>query len=600
MNSFAFEKQDFAQNPNMMNYQFAYENFDWGDAQKLIKGFKGGINIAYEAVDRHVEEGHGEQTALVVIGKNGHRETCSYLQLQQKSNQFANLLTTLGIEKGHLLCSLCERNMNLYTAIMGSFKTGVVFSSLFSAFGPEPIRARMEIGGARVLFTSAKLYRKKVAAWRNELACLRYVLLYDCNGNCPENCVDVDVFLGKQSTDFDITHTSAYDTALLHFTSGTTGKPKGVVHVHEAVVYHKYSGFCALDIKPNDIYWCTADPGWVTGISYGVISPLCNRATLIVDSAEFDPLRWYAIIEQEKVNIWYTAPTAIRMLMKTGKTLIRRHDLSSLRFLASVGEPLNPEAVRWSKDAFGKAFHDNWWQTETGGIMLANYASEEIKPGSMGKPLPGVFAAIVKVNEKGRVTQLTDANQTGELAFRPSWPSMFRDYLHETERYQACFKDGWYLSGDLAYKDEDGYYWFVGRISDLIKSSGHLIGPFEVESALLEHPAVAEAGVIGIPDPVASEVVKAFVVLQPGYEVSDELIKSIMAHARLALGAAIAPREIEIKDNLPKTRSGKIMRRLLKARELGEEEGDISTLESDEQLRFGKRSGDYQTRREDE
>jgi acetyl-CoA synthetase len=579
--------------PNLRHYQQSYTNFDWCQAEQQIKGYQNGINIAYEAVDRHIEEGYGEQLALIFMGKTGQRETYTYGQLQQQSNRFANLLTGLGIQKGHLLCSLSERNPTLYTAIIGCFKAGVVFSPLFSAFGPKPIRSRMEIGGARVLLTSAKLYRKKVAAWRHEVNSLRYVLLYDCDGQCPDDCIDIDSVLGQQSEAYKICTTSAKDTALLHFTSGTTGQPKGVVHVHESVIYHKYSGYCALDIQPKDIYWCTADPGWVTGISYGVISPLCNRATLIVDNAEFDPLRWYSIIEQEKVSIWYTAPTAIRMLMKSGKELISQHDLSSLRFLASVGEPLNPEAVLWSQEVFGKPFHDNWWQTETGGIMLANFAAENVKPGSMGRPLPGIQAGIVQVDEQGQVTQLMGANETGELALRPGWPSMFRDYLHETGRYQDCFKDGWYLSGDLAYQDEEGYYWFVGRHSDLIKSSGHLIGPFEVESALLEHPAVAEACVIGVPDPVAGEVVKAFVALQPGYEQSDELLKSLMAHARVKLGAAIAPREIVVNTNLPKTRSGKIMRRLLKARALGLDEGDISTLESDDLSQRGKRSDDY-------
>jgi acetyl-CoA synthetase len=579
--------------PNLRHYQQSYENFDWRYAKQQIKGYLHGINIGYEAVDRHIEEGYGEQLALIFLGKKGQRETYSYGQLQQQSNRFANFLTAIGVQKGHLLCSLSERNPTLYTAIIGCFKAGVVFSPLFSAFGPKPIRSRMEIGGARVLLTSAKLYRKKVAAWRHELSSLRCVLLYDCEGNCPDDCIDIDVALNQQSERYKICATSAHDTALLHFTSGTTGQPKGVVHVHESVIYHKYSGYCALDIHANDIYWCTADPGWVTGISYGVISPLCNRATLIVDNAEFDPLRWYSIIEQEKVSIWYTAPTAIRMLMKSGKELIGQHDLSSLRFMASVGEPLNPEAVRWSQEVFGKPFHDNWWQTETGGIMLANFASEKVKPGSMGRPLPGIQAGIVQVDERGRVTQLMGAGETGELALRPGWPSMFRNYLHENGRYQDCFKDGWYLSGDLAYQDEDGYYWFVGRRSDLIKSSGHLIGPFEVESALLEHPAVAEAGVIGVPDPLAGEVVKAFVALQAGYEQSDELLKILMAHARVKLGAAIAPREIVVKHNLPKTRSGKIMRRLLKARELGLAEGDISTLESDEDSQSGKGRDEY-------
>lgn len=568
--------------PNMQSYEQSYANFNWHQAEQLIKGYKSGINMGYEAVDRHVEDGHGEQTALIILGKNQQRQECSYRQLQQSSNRFANLLKSLQIEKGHLLCSLTDRSPILYTSIIGCLKSGVIFSPLFSAFGPEPIASRVKLGGAKVILTSARLYKKKIEAWRAECPSLQCVLLYDCQGKCPDNCVDLDAALNEQSDVFSICETSAQDTALLHFTSGTTGKPKAVVHVHEAVIYHKYSGYCALDIHPEDIYWCTADPGWVTGISYGVISPLCNRAILVVDNTDFDAVHWYSILEQEKVNIWYTAPTAIRMLMKLGDELSQQFDLTNLRFLASVGEALNPEAVTWSEKVLGKAFHDNWWQTETGGIMLANYINEEVKPGSMGRPLPGIQAGIVQINEQGNLFEINKAGEIGELALKPGWPSMFRDYLHESKRYQACFKNNWYLSGDLAYQDKNGYFWFVGRSSDLIKSSGHLIGPFEVESALLEHPAVAEAGVIGLPDSVAGEIVKAFVSLKPGYKEDDALIKSITAHARKKLGSALAPREICIKQNLPKTRSGKIMRRLLKARELGLPEGDTSTLESDE------------------
>jgi acetyl-CoA synthetase len=302
---------------------------------------------------------------------------------------------------------------------------------------------------------------------------------------------------------------------------------------------------------------------------------------MIVDEAEFDVTRWYDILSAEGVNVWYTAPTAIRMLMKAGADAIGVRHFPDLRFMASVGEPLNPEAVIWGNDTFGMPFHDNWWQTETGGIMIANYAAMDVKPGSMGKPLPGITAGIVEVSGDD-VTELTAPMAMGELALRPGWPSMMRGYLHEEARYQKCFKDGWYLSGDLAMRDADGYYWFVGRADDLIKSAGHLIGPFEVESALMEHEAVAEVGVIGLPDDTAGQIVKAYVALKPGYAPTDELRLELMGHARKRLGPAVAPKEIAFRQNLPKTRSGKIMRRLLKAREMGLPEGDILTLESDE------------------
>jgi acetyl-CoA synthetase len=342
-----------------------------------------------------------------------------------------------------------------------------------------------------------------------------------------------------------------------------------------------------LDFQPDDVFWCTADPGWVTGTSYGIIAPLTHGVTSIVDEGEFDAERWYQTIERQQVSVWYTAPTALRMLMKAGTGLPREHDLTSLRFVASVGEPLNPEAVVWGLDALGLPIHDNWWQTETGGIMVANYAAEDIRPGSMGRPLPGVEAAILRRDENGRIALAADGTAQvvteplteGELALRPGWPSMFRGYIGMDDRYAKSFVGGWYRTGDLAEKDEDGYFWFVGRGDDVIKSAGHLIGPFEVESAMMEHPAVAEAGVIGTPDEVAGEVVKAFVSLNPGYSWSAELSKELLAWGRVKLGAAVAPRQVSYEPDLPHTRSGKIMRRLLKAWELGLPTGDLSTLE---------------------
>ena len=405
------------------------------------------------------------------------------------------------------------------------------------------------------------------------------------DGAAIAGTLDFSELLGEADERFSIAPTNPEDPALLHFTSGTTGTPKGAVHVHQAVVTHYATGKLVLDLHPEDVFWCTADPGWVTGTSYGIIAPLTNGVTSIVDEADFDAERWYRILEQHRVSVWYTAPTAIRMMMKVGLAPLAGRKLPALRYLASVGEPLNPAAVRWGVTAFGLPFHDNWWQTETGGIMIANFPALDVRPGSMGKPVPGIDAAIVRTGKAGdsadvSVAVIEEPGVEGELALRSGWPSMFRDYLNEGERYRKCFAGGWYLTGDLARRDADGYYWFIGRKDDVIKTSGHLIGPFEVESVLMEHPAVAEAGVIGKPDPVALEVVKAFVALKTGYEPSDALKKDIMAHARKRLGAVVAPKEIDFQQSLPKTRSGKIMRRLLKARELGLPEGDVSTLES--------------------
>ncbi len=381
--------------------------------------------------------------------------------------------------------------------------------------------------------------------------------------------------------------TDPEDPALLHFTSGTTGTPKGAVHVHDAVVAHHWTGRAVLDLHDDDVYWCTADPGWVTGTSYGVIAPLTCGVTCVVDEEEFDADRWYRILEEQRVTVWYTAPTALRMLMKAGADRASRHDLSGLRHVASVGEPLNPEVVVWGQETLGRPIHDTWWQTETGAIMVANYPGCEIRPGSMGRPVPGIEAALLArdvrgelvLDEQGSPTLVTEPDVEGELALRTPWPSMMRAYLGDETRYGAAFAGDWYRSGDLARRDADGWFWFVGRGDDVIKSAGHLIGPFEVESALMEHPAVAEAGVIGVPDAVAGEVVKAFVALRTGFEASDELRLELVGFARKRLGAAVAPREIEFAADLPKTRSGKIMRRLLKARELGLPEGDLSTLE---------------------
>ena len=568
---------------NLPNYDELARTFAWSQARALLDGLPGGgLNIAHEAIDRHVLAGRGDKLALRWIGRDDHIRDFSYADLRAQTNRFANVLAQRGITKGDRVFSLLGRNPELYLAALGTLKNGSVFSPLFSAFGPEPIKARMTIGNAKVLVTSEAFYRRKVEPWRKELPGLAHVLLTDCSGNLPPDTTDLAAAMAQASDSFATVRTAPEDMALLHFTSGTTGKPKGAVHVHEAVVAHHVTGRLALDLHPDDVFCCTADPGWVTGTSYGVISPLTNGTTMIVDQAEFDAERWYRILQEQKVTVWYTAPTAIRMLMKVGADFAKRFDLSKLRLMASVGEPLNPEGVVWGVEAFGKPFHDNWWQTETGGIMISNYPSMDVKPGSMGRPLPGVEAGVVERLADGSVQEMTKPMAMGELALRPGWPSMMRAYLNEEERYRKCFVGGWYLTGDLAMRDCEGYYWFVGRTDDVIKSAGHRIGPFEVESALMEHPAVAEVGVIGIPDEAAGEVVKAFVALKNGVEPSDPLRKELLGHARQRLGPAVAPKEIAFRINLPKTRSGKIMRRLLKARELGLPEGDLSTLESEE------------------
>jgi acetyl-CoA synthetase len=489
------------------------------------------------------------------------------------------------VGRGDRVFVLAGRIPELYVAVIGALKNGSVVSPLFSAFGPEPIRARLAAGEGKVLVTTETLYRRKVTKLAGALPHLRHVLLAaDLPGAQTDTpgTLDLQWLMDGAPDDFACEPTDEESPALLHFTSGTTGTPKGALHVHGALVTHRVTGRYALDLHDDDTFWCTADPGWVTGTSYGIVAPLAHGVTSIVDEADFDAERWYRILQDYGVTVWYTAPTAIRMLMKAGPELARRFSFPSLRFVASVGEPLNPEAVWWGREVLGLPIHDNWWQTETGGIMIANTPAMDIKPGSMGKPLPGVEAAIVRRLEGGRIEPVETPDTEGELALRAGWPSMFRGYVGMEERYRRCFAGGWYLTGDLARRDADGYYWFVGRADDVIKSAGHLIGPFEVESVLMEHPAVAEAGVIGKPDEVVGEVVKAFVLLRRGYEAGEPLRLELLGHARKRLGAAVAPKEIEFAASLPHTRSGKIMRRLLKARELGLPEGDISTLEGGE------------------
>lgn len=566
---------------HLLDYEKVQAAFSWGTVARELDGLPNGkgLNIAHEAVDRHAQTHLKNTVALRFIRKDDRLQEFTYSELQNQTSKFANVLQKLKIKKGERVFSFAGRIPELYFTALGTLKYTAVFCPLFSVFGPEPVYQRLSKGDAAVLVTTTILFEQKIKQILEKLPSLRYIILTDATEHFSEKIRSFSKLMDEAETQFTIPKTNLEDPALLHFTSGTTGMPKGVLHVHQAVLTHYITGKYVLDFHEGDHYWCTADPGWVTGTSYGIIAPLLHGITSIIDEAEFDASRWYSLLETHKINIWYTAPTAIRRLMRMDIKPKNTYNLENLRLILSVGEPLHAEAVIWGQENFGIPILDNWWQTETGGIMIANYPSMVVKPGSMGKPMPGVEIAIAAINDD-QLTLSTQPEIQGHLVLKKGFPSLFRAYIHEEERYKKCFIGDWYLSGDLAKKDADGYFWFVGRADDIIKTSGHMVGPFEVESTLMRHLDVAEAAVIGIPEPTIGEMVKAFVVLKTGKEPNETTKMDIMAFARKEMGPAVAPKEIEFVENIPKTRSGKILRRLLKARELGLPEGDISTLES--------------------
>ncbi|HDZ89564.1 MAG TPA: acetate--CoA ligase [Deltaproteobacteria bacterium] len=564
--------------PNLSDYEEFWRDFRWEEMMGELDGLEGGgLNIAYEAIDRHARGPMKDKVALYWEGRDGRSEEYTFSDLYRLTNRFANVLKRLGLGKGDRVFTYGDRIPEIYISLIGALKAGAVIGPLFSAFGPDAVKERLGDCEARFLVTTPKL-AGVVRGTVDDLPSLETLIIINrektaCELNEKE--VDYEALMTEASHSFDMERTDKDDYAIIHYTSGTTGKPKGVVHAHEAVVGHYATARYVLDLHRDDIYWCTADPGWVTGTSYGIFGPWSNGVSQVVYEGGFRATNWYRVIEKYKVTVWYSAPTAIRMLMKAGEGVAQKFDLSSLRYLCSVGEPLNPEAILWGNRAFGLPFHDNWWQTETGCIQIANYPVQDIRPGSMGRPFPGVRATILDDNCEKELPP----GEEGHLALRAGWPSMFRTYWNMQELYDSRFRNGWYITGDRATMDPDGYFWFVGRADDVINTAGHLVGPFEVESALVEHPAVAEAGVIGVPDPLAMEVVKAFVSLKDGYEPSEELKRDIKRFARKKLHSVACPRKIDFLPGLPKTKSGKIMRRLLKARELGLPEGDTSTLE---------------------
>lgn len=557
-------------NFNLTEYEKIYQNFKWEDVENAFSWSETGkVNMAYECIDRHVDEGKGDKIALN-YKDDVRKESYTFNELKQKSNQAANVLKTKAqVQKGDRVFIFMPRTPELYFAFLGILKIGAIVGPLFEAFMEKAVKDRLENSDAKVIITTNSLLPRIP---KDDLPNLETIIVVD--ENVSDEYVDFNTEMEHASDQFEIEWLNQDDGLILHYTSGSTGQSKGVLHVQKAMLVHYISGKYVLDLQEDDVYWCTADPGWVTGTSYGIFAPWLNGVTNCIAGGRFSPEAWYSMIEEFKVTIWYTAPTALRMLMSAGDDLVEKYNLSSVRSILSVGEPLNPEVIKWAKKVYDKRVLDTWWMTETGGHMIVNYPSMDIKLGSMGKPLPGIEAAIID-NEGNPLPP----NRMGNLAIKKGWPSMMYKIWKNPEKYQSYFIGDWYVSGDSAYQDEDGYFWFQGRVDDVIMTAGERVGPFEVESKLVEHEAVAEAGVIGKPDPVRGEIIKAFVALRKGYEPSDALKEDIRKFVKEGLAAHAAPREIEFKDKLPKTRSGKIMRRVLKAWELDLPTGDLSTME---------------------
>jgi len=565
---------------NIGSYNDRIKDFDWSISEKELD-YKDGdtINIGWYCSDRICEMGKAAKTALIWEGLGGVEKRFIFNDLRVHSNTMASFLRDQGIVNGDRVCLFMDKIPELYFGLLGILKIGAIAQPLFSAFGDESLFVRLENAETKAILTQKK-HVSKVRKILDKMPFMKHIIVVDYDGKKPlrEREIAFSLENAEPVEKFDIYPTKAESPSILHYTSGTTGQPKGVKHVHYSLISQYLTTKWVLDLQEDDIYWCTADPGWVTGTSYGTIGPWSLGVTQCVLDSGFSAEAWYKFMEKNKVTMWYSAPTAIRSLMKAGDDIIKKFDLSSLRHLASVGEPLNSEAVIWSEKVFKKPFLDTYWQTETGSMMLTNFPGMKIKPGSMGKPFPGIISSIL---DPETFEPITEPNKPGLIGFKPGWPAMMRTYWNNDETYKKKFINGWYISGDRSTIDKDGYFWFIGRDDDVINTGGHLVSPFEVESALLEHEAVAESAVVAKPDEVNMEVVKAFVTLNPGYSASDELELMIMNFIRKKLSPLAMPQEIEYLDKLPKTRSGKIMRRLLHAQEWGEEIGDTSTLEDD-------------------
>ena len=547
--------------------------------RKFFDDTHGQYNIAYFCTQYQCERGNAEKTAVRWVFPDMSRQDLSYRFFEENSSRCANLLKELGLEKGDVAFTFVPRRPHLYSFFLGALKLGAVAGILFSNFGEEALLDRLGDSRAKVLLTSSGLLRKVAAIWE-DLPDLRYVILADTDNHRSQKVLSLKKLMEESATEFEIPPTAPEAPSVVHYTSGSTGKPKGVQHIHRSILSQAETYLGILSVGDDDLFWCTADQGWVTGVSYGMIAPMSQGSTQVQFSGTYRADAWMDILQEEGVTIWYTAPTALRMLMLEEDDLFKGYDLGRLKHIFSVGEPLNPAVIAWGRRVLGKEIYDTWFQTETGAIMIANKPGMPIRPGSMGKPYAQaphkVEAAILD-----REGKILPPKHQGRLCLKPGWPSMFVNYLNREEQYRDKFRGGWYETGDMAFMDEDGYFWFFGRGDDVINTSGHLVGPFEIESALLEADEVSEAGVIGAPDEMTYEKVVAYVRLAPGVEWSKKVELALRLRVSNKLSAVATPQEFIVVDSVPKNKSGKIMRRVLKAWYTGAEVGDISTMEDE-------------------
>jgi acetyl-CoA synthetase len=533
----------------------------------------GQYNIGHICTRQQCAAGRAEQVAMRWLSPALERRDYTFGELDVQSSRFANVLAGLGFAPGDIFFTFLPRMPEQFFAFLGALKLQVITGTLFSNFGEEALLDRVGAARAKGIITK-KGYLKKLTAIRDRLPELKYILLADVADHLAADILSYPRLMAEASPDFTAAPTPADAPSVLHYTSGSTGKPKGVVHAHRSVLMQSYTAAAVLGLRQDDVFWCTADQGWVTGTSYGIIGPWSLGVTQVHFGGGYSPEHWFGLLERERVSVWYSAPTALRMLMREDPEFYRRFDLGALRHISSVGEPLNPEVVHWGRQALGKEIYDTWFQTETGAIMIANRPGLDIRPGSMGQPVAGIEPTILADDGSG----LPD-NVPGNLCLKAGWPSMFVTYLGNDSAYCSKFRGGHYYTGDTAYRDPEGYYWFQGRSDDVINTAGHLISPFEIESALIEVPAVAEAGVIGAPDELLFEKVVAFVSLHRQCEFTPDLELKIRLHVTNKLSSVATPHELICIEAIPKNKSGKIMRRVLKARYLGTDAGDLSTME---------------------